>query len=120
MRVTHIIAAGLAALSIAAGAAPAQAATNTAAPDTATAEKVRKLDIMLMVSALRCRHTPYGFQADYNSFASNHLGELNAAHHALQASMVQQHGTAGAKRAMDKLSVSMAGPSDDELRRAAG
>ena len=80
----------------------AQAGTND------EAESLRKLDIMLMVTSLRCRTTADNFQADYQQFSSTHLTALNAASRALQASLVKQAGAAGAKRALDKISVGMA------------
>lgn len=72
------------------------------------AEAVRKLDIMLMVTSLRCRRTADNFQADYQRFSSNHLTALNAASRTLQANLVKKSGAAGAKRALDKISVGMA------------
>src|SRR6478752_2515127 len=73
MRFSTGVAAGLAALAVLATSMPAQA---NAGDD---AEKVRRLDIMLMVSALRCRNTSDGFQSDYDRFSAAHLSELNAA-----------------------------------------
>ncbi|MCB2087296.1 MAG: S-adenosyl-L-homocysteine hydrolase [Sphingomonadaceae bacterium] len=73
-----------------------------------SAEKLRKLDIMLMVSALRCRHGQDDFQADYNRFAQRHLPVMSAAHRTLSAQYAGRYGTSGGKRALDKLSVSMA------------
>ena len=70
------------------------------------AEAVRKLDIMLMVTSLRCRKTADNFQADYQRFSSNHLITLNAASKTLQADLVKSGNTG--KRALDKISVSMA------------
>lgn len=72
------------------------------------AEAVRKLDIMLMVTSLRCRRTADNFQPDYQRFSSNHLTALNAASRTLQADLVKKGGAAGAKRALDKISVGMA------------
>lgn len=72
------------------------------------AEAVRKLDIMLMVTSLRCRTTADNFQPDYQRFSSNHLSTLNAASRALQAGLVKRSGASGAKRALDKISVGMA------------
>jgi hypothetical protein len=92
-----------AAIAMGAIATPAQAAF-----DNAGAEKVRKLDIMLMVTALRCRHGADGFQADYNAFSANNLTQLNAASRKLEADLAQRHGRKGAKRALDKISVGMA------------
>jgi hypothetical protein len=98
------IAGGLAAMAMLAAGMPARAADNS----IASAEKLRKLDIMLMVTALRCRNTPYGFQSDYNRFAENHLDELNEAGRTLEAGFVRQQGETGAKRALDRMSVVMA------------
>ena len=72
------------------------------------AEAVRKLDIMLMVTSLRCRRTADNFQPDYQRFSSNHLTALNAASRMLQADLVKKGGATGAKRALDKISVGMA------------
>ena len=43
------------------------------------AEKLRKLDIMLMVTGLRCRNTSDNFNREYGRFTSAHMSELNAA-----------------------------------------
>jgi hypothetical protein len=75
---------------------------------TDQAEAVRKLDIMLMVTSLRCRRTADNFQPDYQRFSSNHLTALNAASRTLQANLVKKAGAAGAKKALDKISVGMA------------
>ena len=72
------------------------------------AEALRKLDIMLMVTSLRCRKTSDNFQADYQRFSSAHIVELNAAAKTLQADLVKRSGAAGAKKALDKISVGMA------------
>ena len=72
------------------------------------AEKLRRLDIMLMVTGLRCRNTPDNFQADYGRFTTNHITELNAASHAMQDQLAQRFGPGNAARALDKISVTMA------------
>ena len=85
-----------------------------AAPATAQAsapgeaESLRRLDIMLMVTSLRCRTTVHNFQADYEQFSSKNLSVLNAAARSLQADMEKSSGTTAAKRALDRISVSMA------------
>lgn len=95
-------------------AAAAAAVALLAVPTTAQAstdgdaEALRKLDIMLMVTSLRCRTTADNFQADYQRFSSNNLATLNTAARTLQASMVKRAGAAGAKKALDKISVGMA------------
>ena len=83
-------------------AVPAQAAPMS------SAEKIRRLDIMLMVTGLRCRATADDFQADFQAFEARHMAELNAAQNSLQGEMVARYGRAGAARELDRLSVSMA------------
>ncbi|HWU02649.1 MAG TPA: S-adenosyl-L-homocysteine hydrolase [Novosphingobium sp.] len=72
------------------------------------AEKLRRLDIMLMVTSLRCRTGAENFQAEFQQFESRHLPELNAAAHSLRDQMVSQLGQQGADRAIDRLSVVIA------------
>lgn len=74
----------------------------------ADAEKLRKLDIMLMVTALRCRHGADNFQRDYEKFAVKHNVALQGAARSLQSSYHSKYGAKGAKRQLDKISVSMA------------
>lgn len=93
----------------AAGAAVAMLASVPAsAQDMSQAEKLRRLDIMLMVTGLRCRTTADNFQADYGRFTTAHIGTLNAASNALKADLAKRHGAAGANRALDRMSVTMA------------
>lgn len=73
-----------------------------------SAEKLRRLDIMLMVTGLRCRTTPDNFINDYGAFTSKHLSELNAASRDLKADLARRHGAKGAERALDRMSVVMA------------
>jgi hypothetical protein len=79
-----------------------------AAGGLAGAEKLRKLDIMLMVTGLRCRATPDNFMAEYGNFTRNHMADLNQASNQLKAQMATRHGAAGANRALDRLSTTMA------------
>ena len=79
-----------------------------AAGGTGQAEKIRRLDIMLMVTGLRCRATKDNFQHEYGQFTTNHIGELNDAAHQLKAQYAVQYGPSKADRALDKLSVQMA------------
>ncbi len=72
------------------------------------AEALRKLDIMLMVTSLRCRKGSDNFQADYQTFSASHLTTLNTASRSLQANLVKRAGAAGAKKALDRISVGMA------------
>ncbi|GGB85984.1 hypothetical protein GCM10011494_00320 [Novosphingobium endophyticum] len=72
------------------------------------AEKLRRLDIMLMVTGLRCRTTPDAFTDDYGNFSRKHLSELNAANRELREDLAKRHGAKGAVRALDRMSVVMA------------
>lgn len=94
-------AAGLAAVGLLIS-VPAQAA------GSGTAEKLRRLDIMLMVTALRCRTTADNFQPDFAAFEKAHLVELNGAANELKRGMISQYGAAGVNRALDRLSTGMA------------
>ncbi|HEX7711080.1 MAG TPA: S-adenosyl-L-homocysteine hydrolase [Sphingomonadaceae bacterium] len=106
------VAAALAAAALAAVMPTAQlAAMPTAQANnygTGAAEKVRKLDIMLMVSSLRCRKTSDNFQSDYEAFSASHLAELNQASRTLKSDLALRYGASGADRALDRLSTSMA------------
>ncbi len=97
----HRVAAALAAFSM-------LATVPTAAQAMTGAEKLRRLDIMLMVTGLRCRTGADNFQADYARFTGVHLPALNAASDSLKREMATRHGAAGAVRALDRLSVTMA------------
>ena len=101
MRRTGIIAAALAAGTMLM-AAPASAGSRD------EAEKLRKLDIMLMVTSLRCRLTNENFQADFQRFEATHMGELNNASRELREGMVVRYGAQGATRALDRMSTTMA------------
>jgi hypothetical protein len=92
-------------------AAQTSAASKPAAAATfnmAGAEDLRRLDIMLMVTGLRCRKTADDFQADYGRFTTKHYPELQAAALSLKSDLAKRYGAAGANRALDKMSVQMA------------
>jgi len=72
------------------------------------AEKLRKLDIMLMVTGLRCRTTPDDFRADFAAFEGAHLKELNEAAAELRQGLIASAGVTGASRALDRISTGMA------------
>lgn len=95
-----------------AAAASAAMVLGTAAPAQAVsghdAEKLRKLDIMLMVTSLRCRHGASNFQRDYDKFAIKHNVAMQGAAKTLQASYGGKLGAKGAMRKLDTLSVGMA------------
>lgn len=85
-------------------AAPLSAGAGEASQD----EQIRNLDIMLMVTSLRCRMGPDDFQSAYRSFSAAHLTALNASARRLEQGLVARFGAKGAKRALDRISVSMA------------
>lgn len=96
------VAAGLAAMGLVISTVPASA------DSMSQAEKIRRLDIMLMVTGLRCRTTADNFQADYGRFTTAHIGTLNAASNSLKADLARRYGAGGAVRALDRMSVTMA------------
>ena len=81
---------------------------NVAQANTAESEQLRRLDIMLMVTSLRCRRGADDFQDDYYRFASRHVGTLRAASRDLSADHERRYGTRAARRYMDTMSTSMA------------
>lgn len=96
---------------ILAGAAVAVSVPNVAAAEpisSSDAEHIRKLEIMLMVSSLRCRSGESSFQEEYRTFSTLHIGTLKTASKKLRSDLARQHGTKGATRALDRISVSMA------------
>lgn len=72
------------------------------------AQKLRRMDIMLMVTGLRCRTTADNFIEDYGRFTSSHMTELNEANHELRIQLAAEAGEEGAERALDRMSVVMA------------
>ena len=93
---------------VAAATIAAIAAMPTQASAASQDEQVRKLDIMLMVTSLRCRMGQDDFQPHYRKFSATHIGALNSAARRLESGLVARHGKKGAKRALDRISVGMA------------
>jgi hypothetical protein len=104
MRYFNKVAAVLAAGSMLA-CVPQAANAGTPAGDAA---KLRQLDIMLMVTSLRCRFGGDNFQSDYARFSTNQNKTMQDAFKTLQADYVARIGAAGANKALDKMSVGMA------------
>lgn len=82
--------------------------TAIASPMT-KAEKLRGLDIMLMVTALRCRAGSDDFQGEFARFEAHHMAELNRA----AQDLTRESGGTGRDggrdgRALDRLSTAMA------------
>lgn len=91
------------ALGLMLGAAPAAAQSVTS-----EAEQLRQLDIMLMVTALRCRNGSADFQSDYNRFAARHLDTMNRAARELRAQYASGQSEVQARRRIDRLSTTIA------------
>ena len=77
-------------------------------PAPTTAEKIRQLDIMLMVSSLRCRHGAYDFQPAYGRFTTRHLSALNQANREITAAMAVRFGAQLAKDKVRRFNVRLA------------
>lgn len=80
----------------------------TAAVPMDGAEKLQRLNIMLMVTALRCRRTSDDFTADYRRFTAEQTAELSEAGAQLRRQLVARHGARAGQAAFDRLSTSMA------------
>jgi hypothetical protein len=78
------------------------------ASSTHEASQLRRLDIMLMVSSLRCRFGADNFQPDYARFSTNQNPLMQEAYRTLHADYVARMGPARAKKALDTVSVGMA------------
>ena len=77
-------------------------------PIAANAENIRSLNIMLMVTSLRCRATAHDFSGEYELFARTHQQNLEEAHNHLTRDMVATYGERGSDRALDRIGVSIA------------
>ncbi len=105
MKKAYLAAAVLAATSLV-GTMPAQA-QSCWGPEAVNAAKLRNLDIMLMVTALRCRMGADNFQPEYYDFSAAHQAELNLANGVLRAQFTGA-GITVANRALDRMSTSIA------------
>lgn len=76
--------------------------------DIQAAEQLRRLDIMLMVTSLRCRSSESDFSADYDSFATTHRVTMNAASARLRDSHAHGQSQRAQNRALDTISTTMA------------
>jgi len=72
------------------------------------AESLRKLDVMLMVTGLRCRAGADNFMNDYSNFVTRHRATLGQANRELKAELARRYGARGATDKLDQLSVHMA------------
>lgn len=88
-------------------AAPAQAAACWTA-DSVAAAKVRDLETMLMVSALRCRTSGHDFLNTYNSFVRASRAPLTVANDRLRAHFAAGLGANAGLNAYDRYVTSLA------------
>ena len=109
---TKIRIAGLAALMAGLLTSPANALTDAEVPAAASvnasAEDIRSLNIMLMVTSLRCRGGANDFSGEYDLFATAHSQNIADAHQQLVAKMTPVHGEEGSERQLDRLGVQIA------------
>jgi len=83
-------------------------ATDYTSPIAANAEAIRSLNIMLMVTSLRCRTSAFDFRNEYDLFARAHQANLAEAHDTLARNMAATHGEDGSHRALDRIGVRIA------------
>lgn len=83
-------------------------ASDYVSPISANAEAIRSLNIMLMVTSLRCRTSAFDFRSEYDMFARTHQANLAEAHDTLARNMAATHGEDGSHRALDRIGVRIA------------
>ena len=69
---------------------------------------LRRLDIMLMVTGLRCRAAGQDFTPDYGRFVRRHTGLLNDANAGLRLRYARIFGEAGADLALERMNTRIA------------
>jgi hypothetical protein len=84
---------------------PAQACWDDAAQDAA---KISNLNMMLMVTALRCRNGQDNFLAQYNKFVRANNALLGSQNSLIRAQFARTLGANGAEAALDKLATGYA------------
>lgn len=70
--------------------------------------KLRQLDVMFLVSSLRCRTGADDFRVEYDGFLTRNRAELGVANRAILAQLTPTLGVRGATDALDRMSVSLA------------
>ncbi len=95
----------LAATVFAVAAQPAQACWSNAAQDAA---KISNFNMMLMVTALRCRNGSDNFLTQYNQFVRRNNALLGSQNTLIRSHFASTLGTKGATTALDKLATGYA------------
>jgi hypothetical protein len=103
MKVTGKVAALALAATLAAH--PAQACWTNAEADAA---KLANLNMMMMVSALRCRNGQDNFLNEYNRFVKSNNAMLGAQNATMKNHFARMNGAKSAESAMDKYVISLA------------
>ncbi len=86
-------------------ASPAQSCWTNAEQDAA---KVANLNMMMMVSALRCRKGPDDFLAEYNRFVKNNNPVIGSQNATVRSHFARINGNGNADAAMDKFIIGIA------------
>ena len=84
---------------------PAQACWTNAAQDAA---KIKHLNTMLMVTALRCRNTSDNFLPEYNRFVARHNSLIGAQNAQLRNHLSATYGARDVENALDRMSIGYA------------
>lgn len=84
---------------------PAQACWSNAAQDAA---KIKHLNTMLMVTALRCRSTSDNFLPQYNRFVTKYSSLIGSQNNQLRNHLSATYGARGAEGALDRMSIGYA------------
>jgi hypothetical protein len=84
---------------------PAHACWSNASQEAA---KIKHLNTMLMVTALRCRNTPDNFLPQYNQFVTKFSGLIGTQNRLLRTHLATVSGDAGSMNALDRMSIGYA------------
>ena len=84
---------------------PAQACWSSAGQD---AVKIKHLNTMLMVTALRCRGGADNFLSQYNRFVTNNSTLIGTQNNLIKSHLAQSVGARGAEGALDRMSIGFA------------
>jgi hypothetical protein len=104
MKITRNLAAIAAATSLLA-AQPAQACWSDRETQAAS---VANLNMMMMVTALRCRKGPDNFLAEYNRFVTTNNGTLGLQNAVIKSRFARMNGAQAAEGAMDRFTIGLA------------
>lgn len=79
-----------------------------AADDVTDAQKIRQIDIMLMVTSLRCRFESNDFRTEYQDFQASHEPEIHFANNRIKADFRKYEANGIAQKSFDSLITKMA------------